>query len=160
MTEEPGHHQKFRRLGVALVAVQALAVLGAACGSPGTASNRSTTTTGATKTSPTKPTTAGPRTVLSQRGTADVDTRIFSVPSSANGWDLAWSFSCTTKPPSIFSFVVVIFQGPWRDEHDKAVTQSSAGAQGTEHNSDSGSFSLHISSYPRLCSWTVRATSS
>jgi len=80
------------------------------------------------------------------------------VSPGTGGWDLAWSYTCTSQPPSIFSFVVDVYQGPWRDQHDAAVSEKSTTGKGTVHYGDGGDFTLHVAGYPNICSWTVKAT--
>ena len=135
----------------------AIALLATGCDSPAHRSSTAlTTTTSTTSTSITTP--SGPKTLVNRSDSGSLVTWVFTVPVSASGWNLDWSYTCRFKPPSIFSFVASVYQGPRPDRHDKAVAESGSGGQGSEHYKDTGQFSLHIAGYPNTCSWMVKAS--
>jgi len=152
-----------RRGRSAVLVLAAFTLIGTACGSTSASSNGGARTTIVSTNTRTTGSTlaAGPEKLLSRQGTSNATTRIFTVPDNATGWKLDWSYSCSTKPPSIFALVVEIYQGPWRDRHDTAVTEpsTSLSGKGTEHYTDVGDFTLHITSYLTFCSWTIKASS-
>jgi hypothetical protein len=157
----------------ALSAVGAMAMAVAACGGP-TSSATSTTTSSVPSTSTTTPSTTHPSTsttlfgstnikgttVFSQEAAGTLKTRSFTVPTGAKQWDLAWSYDCPGAAPHsvvpLQNFVVVVYKGRAKDTKDTGTQGALASGTGTEHYTDSGTFSLQVGAQPS-CSWSLKA---
>lgn len=152
------------KVRISLVMATAIALLGAGCSQSKSPQGSGSDQPSSTTISATGSTSAAqPResTLLDRQGSGTTTTGSFNVPSGTRDWDLIWSFSC---PPSanqssglvkLGNFAVLVYKGTTQDTGDRGVVQGGLTGNGTEHYSDSGTFSLHIGS-PVSCTWAVK----
>ena len=174
------HRTAGRRVTTAtVVATMALAV--AACGgstpratSTTTSSVPKTVTTtqpsGTTTTPSTTPpstgttlfgsTTVKGTTIFSQEDAGDLTTSVFTVPRSAKHWDLAWSYDCPGAAANsvgpLQNFVFAVYKGRSKDTKDAGAPQAAASGTGTDHYSDTGTFTFHVGAR-QTCTWSLKA---
>jgi hypothetical protein len=74
----------------------------------------------------------------------------FTVPSSANGWTIAWSYNCSSFGSSGDFIITVAGFGAAADTTDVGVAELGTGQSGTSYNYDTGTFQLQVKSE---CNW-------
>jgi hypothetical protein len=165
---------------LALGTASAVLLLGAGCtsGSPHSSNNHesgssstttSPTTTPTTTTVPTSVPSSSSTTlfgstnvkgnrVLSQQGEGNVVSNVFTIPDGSK-WDLAWSYQCSGAVSGGLAFsnvIFIVYKGDSIDRKDAVASGAAASLQGTQHYSDSGDFTIHVSA--RLgCTWSMKA---
>jgi hypothetical protein len=90
--------------------------------------------------------------LLSISGKGTQHTASFTVPASAGGWHVNWSYSCANfgvGGTGAFGFYVWQGASPVTSGPD----QTGTGGSGTTHFYDTGTFSLHVISD---CDWTIQ----
>jgi hypothetical protein len=83
-------------------------------------------------------------------GSGSASTAKFTVPASAKGWRLVWSYNCSAFG-SAGNFAVVIKGGSGKDQ---AINQLGKKGSGVEHYDDVGTFNLQVDSE---CNWSIQA---
>jgi hypothetical protein len=93
--------------------------------------------------------------LLNQSGSGEDSTQQFTVPETAKGWHVNWSYNCATFGGSgDFDYSVNV--GPTINFDDDGPNQLGAGGSGTQHYYDTGTFNLIVDSE---CDWTIEAVS-
>jgi len=98
--------------------------------------------------------------LLRQIGEGDKTTHPFTVPKGTSQWDVAWSYDCPGAVPNgrdgQSNFALVVYKGRSVDVKDASASEGAASDQGTEHYTDTGTLSIHLSAVLG-CTWAVSA---
>ena len=108
---------------------------------------------------PNIPVTVTPQVVANQSGSGAADLPVFTIPTTAQGWTLTWSYNCASfgfQGNFIVSIYVSNVGDPYNqgtpDTSDPGVNELGISGSRTENYSDAGTFAVKVNSE---CSWTV-----
>jgi hypothetical protein len=126
---------------------------------PTTLSSTSTTLSSTSTTLFGTPQVAGTK-IFSQVGEGDGTSRQFTIPGGTKQWDLAWEYDCPGSNNrgnfTFGNFDFSVYKGRTRDKKDSGTGGGQATLQGTQHYTDTGTFSIHVGSQP-TCTWSLTA---
>ena len=91
--------------------------------------------------------------LFSGSGSGIESTRPFTVPASAKGWHVNWTYNCASFGMA-GNFDFDVYQGTQLDFNDNGPNQVGMKGSGTEHYYDTGTFHLETNSE---CAWTLQA---
>ena len=91
--------------------------------------------------------------LFSGSGSGMESTTPFTVPVSAKGWHVNWTYNCASFGMA-GNFNFDVYQGTQLNFNDNGPNQLGSKGSGTEHYYDAGTFHLSVSSE---CAWTVQA---
>jgi len=89
--------------------------------------------------------------LLSMSGSGTETTEPFTVPSSARGWHVDWSYNCANFGTA-GNFDFDVYQGTQPDFNDNGPNQLGMKGEGVQHFYDTGTFHLETDSE---CDWTL-----